>query len=193
LHFLLLVTQNYVVIIWVLAVVLLGMGGLVREWALGTSAFTLSLPVSRARLLGVRVGTGVLQAVVLALAPWVTVFFVSREAGVSVSVSQIGLYILLLTGGGMVYFAMAILVSSLIAGEYTAPATAFGIVLLAAIVFDMWLRRFNVWRLITGDFSVDRSTYLLSPHLPWTGILASLSAAVLMVLAAMIVVQKREF
>jgi hypothetical protein len=66
-------------------------------------------------------------------------------------------------------------------------------VLLAAIVFDMWLRRFNVWRLVSGDFSVDRSTYLLSPHLPWTGILASLSAAVLMVLAAMIVVQKREF
>ena len=52
---LLFVTQQFVVIIWVLAVVLLGMGGIVREKASGTSLITLSLPVSRARLLGVRV------------------------------------------------------------------------------------------------------------------------------------------
>jgi ABC-2 type transport system permease protein len=193
LHFLLAVTQNYVVIIWVLAVVLLGMGGIVREKALGTSSLTLSLPVSRARLLAVRIALGVAQSIVLAVVPWVMIFLVSRQAGVPVSITQAGIYVLLLVGGGLVYFAMAILISSLVAGEYTAPALAFGIVLLPAIVFDMWLRRFNVWRLITGDFSIDRRTYLLSTHLPWAGILASLSAAVLMLFASTIVLQKREF
>ena len=193
LHFLLLVTQNYVVIMWVLAVALLGMGGIVREKALGTSSLTLSLPVSRTRLLAVRVALGVVQSIVLAVVPWVTIFFVSRQVGVRVNITQVGIYILLLAGGGMVYFAMAILISSLVAGEYTAPALAFGVVLLAAIGFDMWLRRFNVWRLITGDFSIDRATYLLSPQLPWPGLLASLSAAALMLLAATIVLQKREF
>jgi hypothetical protein len=88
---------------------------------------------------------------------------------------------------------MAILISSSVAGEYTAPALAFGVVLLTAIVFDAWLRQFNVWRLATGDFSIDRSTYLLSTHLPWLGILASLSVGVLMLLASTIVVQRREF
>jgi len=193
LYFLLMVTQNYVVIMWVLAVVLLGMGGIVRERALGTSSLTLSLPVSRARLLGVRVGMGVLQAIALAVAPWVTVFVVSRLAGLPVFITQVGLYVLLLVGGGLVYFTMAILVSSLVTGEYTAPATAFGVVLLTAIIFDAWLRRFNVWRLVTGDFSIDRTTYLLSTHLPWLGILASLSVGVLMLLASTIVVQRREF
>jgi ABC-2 type transport system permease protein len=193
LHLVLLVTQTYIVIVWVLAVVLLGMGGIVREKALGTSSLTLSLPVSRARVLAVRIALGVVQSIVLAVVPWIIIFLVSRQAGVPVSITQAGIYVLLLVGGGLVYFAMAILISSLVSGEYTAPALAFGIVLLAAIVFDMWLRSFNVWRLITGDFSIDRTTYLLSTHVPWPGIIASLSAAILMLLAATIVLQKREF
>jgi ABC-2 type transport system permease protein len=110
-----------------------------------------------------------------------------------ISITQVGSYVLLLIGGGLVYFAMAILISSLITGEYTAPALAFGVVLLAAMLFDNWLRRFNVWRLVTGDFSIDRNTFLLSKHLPWPGILASLSAAALMLLASVMAVQRREF
>ena len=136
---------------------------------------------------------GVLQAVVLAVLPWATVFAVSWMARMPVLIAQVGLYILLLVGGGLVYFAMAVLVSSVVAGEYTAPALAFGVVLLAAIMFDAWLRRFNVCRLVTGDFSLDRNTYLLWSHLPWWGILASLFVAALMLLASAFVVQRRDF
>ncbi len=190
---LLFVNQQFLVIMWVLSVVLLGMGGIVREKAVGTSSLTLALPVSRAHLLGVRVGMGVLQASALGVVPWVAVFFLSSLAKRPILINQVFSYVLLLVGGGLVYFAMAVLVSSLVAGEYTAPALAFGVVLLGAIVFDSWLRQFNVWRLVTGDFSIDRSTYLLSAHLPWTGILASLSVAVLMLAVSIIVVQEREF
>jgi len=179
--------------VWILAVVLLGMGGLVREKALGTSSLTLTLPVSRARLMRVRIATGVFQAIVLGVVPWVTVFVISLHARMPISTTQVGSYILLLVGGGLVYFAMALLISSLVSGEYTAPALAFGVVLLAAMLFDNWLRRFNVWRLVTADFSVDRSTFLVSNHLPWLGIFASLSAAALMLLGALVAVQKREF
>jgi ABC-2 type transport system permease protein len=190
---LLFVNQQFLVIMWVLSVVLLGMGGIVREKALGTSSLTLALPVSRAHLLGVRVGMGVLQATALGIVPWVVVFLVSSLGKKPILISQVLSYVLLLIGGGLVYFALAVLVSSLVAGEYTAPALAFGIVLLGAIVFDSWLQQFNVWRLVTGDFSIDRSTYLLSAHLPWTGILASLSVAALMLTGSIIVVERREF
>ena len=193
LNFLLMVTQNYLVIMWVLAVVLLGMGGIVREKAIGTASLTLALPVSRLRILKVRVGMGVVQAIFLAVAPWITVLLVCWLAGLHVSITQVGLYVVLLLGGGLIYFAMAVLVSSLITGEYTAPAFAFGVVLLTAIGFDAWLRRFSVWRLLNGDFSMDRNTYLLSEHLPWPGILASLSVATLILMASAIVVQRREF
>jgi ABC-2 type transport system permease protein len=187
------VNQQFLVIMWVLAVVLLGMGGIVREKAIGTSSLTLALPVSRRRLLGVRIGMGVLEAIVLGVVPWVAVFFVSSLARKPISISQVGSYVLLLVGGGLVYFALAVLVSSSVSGEYTAPAIAFGIVLLAAMLFDDWLRQLNLWRLVTGDFSVDRNTYLLSEHLPWLGILASLSFGGLMLLVSNIIVQRREF
>lgn len=190
---LLFVNQQFVVIIWILAVVLLGMGGIVREKAIGTSSLTLSLPVSRARLLVVRVGMGVMQAVALAIVPWITVVVVLWLADKPIGIVQIGSYVLLLIGGGLVYFAMAVLVSSLIAGEYTAPALAIGVVLLGAIVFDAWLRSFNLWRLVTGDLSIDRSTFLLSRHLPLPGLLASLFAAALLVLASISIVQRRDF
>jgi ABC-2 type transport system permease protein len=190
---LLFVNQQFLVIMWVLSVVLLGMGGIVREKAIGTSSVTLALPVSRARLLRVRFGTGALEASVLGVVPWLAVFVVSSFARKPILITQVASYVLLLVAGGLVYFAMAVLVSSLVSGEYTAPALAFGIVLLAAMLFDAWLRQFNLWRLVTGDFSIDRSTYLLSEHLPWMGILSSLSVAVLMLLASTIVVQRREF
>jgi ABC-2 type transport system permease protein len=190
---LLFVSQQFVVIMWILAVVLLGMGGVVREKATGTSSLTLSLPVSRAHLLGVRVGVGVLEAIALGVVPWTTIFLVSSLARMPILISQVGFYLLLLLGGGLAYFAMAVLVSSLIEGEYTAPAVAFGVVLLAAIIFDAWLRPFNLWRLVTGDYYIDRNTYLLSLPFPWRGTLASVSAAALMLVASVKVIQRREF
>jgi ABC-type transport system involved in multi-copper enzyme maturation permease subunit len=190
---LLFVSQQYVVIIWVLAVVLLGMGGIVREKVTGTSSLTLSLPVSRAQLLGVRVSVGILEAIVLGIVPWSAIFVVSSLARMPIVVSQVEFYVMLLVGGGLAYFAMAVLISSLVEGEYTAPAVAFGVVLLTAIIFDAWLRPFNLWRLVTGDYYVDRRTFLLSGHFPWRGTLASVSAAVLMLLASLRVIQKREF
>ena len=143
--------------------------------------------------MSVRVGVGVLEATILGLGPWIAVFFISFFARKPISITQVASYVVLLLGGGIVYFALAVLVSSLVSGEYSAPAFAFGIVLLAAMLFDAWLRQFNVWRLVTGDLSINRSTYLLSEHLPWLGILCSMSVASLMVAASIIVVQRRQF
>lgn len=189
---LLFVSQQYIVIVWVLAVVLLGMGGIVREKATGTSSLALSLPVSRNRLLLSRVGLGFFQAIALGIVPWTTIFLISSIARMPILFSQVAFYVALLIAGGLAYFSMAILVSSLIEGEYTAPAIAFGVVLISAIVFDAWLRPFSLWRLVSGDYCIDRQTYLLS-HFPWRGTLASISAAVLMLLASMRIIQIREF
>ncbi len=190
---LLFVTQEFLVIMWVVSVVLLGMGGMLREKVLGVSTFTLALPVSRARLFGVRVAVGTLQAAALAILPWCAVFLASSLAGLPIRLSQVSSYISLLFGGGLSYFAMAILVSSSVEGEYTAPAISFGIVLLSAIAFDAWLRPFSLWRLITGDLSIDRHTYLLPSDFPWFGVFASLLAAMAMLFLAFRRIQKGDF
>jgi hypothetical protein len=64
--------------------------------------------------------------------------------------------------------------------------------LVTAIVFDAWHRPYSLWRLVSGDHSIDRHTYLLS-HFPWRGTLASMAAAVSMLLVSVRVVQRREF
>lgn len=190
---LLFVTQQFLVTMWTLAVVLLGMGGIVREKGYGSAALTLSLPVSRARLLGVRVTVGALEAITLGVVPWITVFLISLLAGMTVAITQVSRYAVLLVVGGLVYFAIAILVSTVVDGEYTAPAVAFGLVLLSAVTLDAWLRPCNLWRLMTGDFYIDRKTFLLATHIPWVALLSSLSIASAMLLASLKVIQRREF
>ena len=54
---------------WTLFAVLLGTGGLLSQASGGGALFTLSLPVSRNRLLGVRAATGLAELLVLALVP----------------------------------------------------------------------------------------------------------------------------
>jgi ABC-2 type transport system permease protein len=112
--------HQILVMMWALAVTLIMMGGLLRERATGSSAFTLALPVSRARFMLVRIGMGLAQAVVLAIVPWVAMFMIGDIFGKTHSASQAAFYLLLLLGGGLVFFAMAVLISSLISGEYTA-------------------------------------------------------------------------
>jgi ABC-type transport system involved in multi-copper enzyme maturation permease subunit len=192
-HRLLFVTQQFLAIMWVVSVVLLGMGGLIREKVHGVSTLTLSLAVSRRRLFAVRVAVGLVQASVLAVFPWCAVFLASSSAHLPIRFAQVLSYVFLLLGGGLSYFAMAILISSLVEGEYTAPAVGFGVVLLTAIAFDAWLRPYSLWRLITGDLSIDRSTYLVSPDLPWRGLLISLATAAAMLFLALQRIQKRDF
>jgi len=187
------VNQQFLVIMWILSVVLLGMGGIIREKAIGTSSLTLALPVGRMRLLTSRIGVGLLEAIALGIVPWLAVVGVMTIARKPVLVSQVTSYVVLLVAGGLVFFAMGILVSSLVGGEYTAPALAFGIVLLVAIISDAWLREYSVWRLVTGDLSINRRTYLLPQHLPWLGILTSLFFALLMMVASVYSVNRRDF
>jgi ABC-2 type transport system permease protein len=182
--------------LWLLSVILLGMGGLLRERAAGVSSFTLALPVSRAHLMGIRIATGILESLALGIVPWIAMLLVSALAGRPFFITQACFYVLLLVGGGMVYFAIAVLVSSLFEGEYTAPAVAYGVVILVGIVSGSInkLRPFlDLWRLITGDNHYNRSTHLLSGPVPWFGIVASLSVAAALLLTSVKVTQKREF
>jgi len=172
---LLFITHEYIVVLWILSVILLGMGGIVREHATGTSSLTLSLPVSRAWLLGVRMAVGVLEAIALGVVPWLTIFVVSNAGGMPVLFPQVIIYMFLLIAGGLAYFAMAILVSSLVEGEYTAPAVAFGLVFLATILFDAWLRRLTVnacldlaRRRQRRPIEVERQLMAILPRERWT-------------------------
>jgi ABC-2 type transport system permease protein len=186
--------HEILVMMWALAVTLIMMGGLLREKASGSSAFTLALPVSRTRLMMVRIGMGLAQAIVLAIAPWAAMFIVGSIFGKTHSVSQAAFYLVLLLGGGLVFFAMAVLVSSLISGEYTAPVVSLGAVVITAVALSgaRW-RRYNPWDFMNGSQYLNRQTNLLVLPVPW------LQAAIYVLLAGLLlalsvrVIRQREF
>lgn len=188
--------HTYVMGMWLLSVVLFAMGGLRREQAVGASSFTLALPVSRTRLLGIRIVVGIFQAILAAVFPWLAILFISDHAGKPFPVSQAGLYLLLLLSGGFVYFALSVLISTLIEGEYTAPAIAYGITILTVILFgntsftDPYL---NIGKFMTGGFLFSTRTYLLRPEIPWPGLIACWFAAAVLLLASIQVTNRHEF
>ena len=87
----------FLVTMWVAAVLILMMGGLLRERAVGTAPFTLSLPVSRMHLMRARILVGLLESAALAIVPWAALFLASEDASFIVGTE-------LFVDGGMAEF-----------------------------------------------------------------------------------------
>jgi len=186
--------HQILVMMWVLAVTLIMMGGLLREKATGSSTFTLALPVSRKRHMMVRICTGLIQAAMLAIIPWVAMFSVGGIFGKTHSVSQAAYYLVLLLGGGLLFFAMAVLLSSLIGGEYTAPVVSFGAVIITAVALSgAALRRYSPWGFMTGSEYLNRQTNLLSWPIPWLQTAIYIFVAGLLLAISVRVIQQQEF
>ena len=179
---------------WVMAVTLLTMGGLLREKAVGTAPFTLALPVSRTRLMGVRIAMGVIQALTLAIVPWGAMFLTALTTGKANSLGQLWFRVVLLASGGLVFFGMSLLVSSLVEGEYTAPVVSFGVMLAMTVTMgDGLLRSWSPYAFINGTEFFNRSTGLLTGPIPWAHVAINATVAALLMGISVKVVQRREF
>jgi ABC-2 type transport system permease protein len=179
---------------WVLAVTLLGMGGLLREKAIGTAPFTLALPVSRARLMAVRISVVLGEAMALAIVPWIAMFLIGSLAGKTHSIQQALFHVVLLAGGGMVFLGTALLASSLVEGEYTAPVVTFGAVLgICVVLSSSSLHVYSPMEFILGLEYLDRHTRMLTGPIPWMHIGLNVLLGVLLVALSAKSVQARDF
>jgi hypothetical protein len=153
--------------VWILSVILLMMSGLLQEQAVGTSSFTLALPVSRSRLMLVRIGMGLVQAFVLTVVPWLGMLVVSGLAGKTYPVSQVSLHVFFLLSGGAVFLALALLISSVVEGQYTAPIVSIGIsVLLINALKAEKLNPYSPWTFMMGSEYFQFRTGLFSGQIP---------------------------
>jgi ABC-2 type transport system permease protein len=187
-------THGQLVMLWVLAVSLLMMGGLLQEAAAGASDFTLALPVSRTRLMMARIGMGYAQSIVLVVLPWTIMFLIDFFSVKVNSIENAWFHVVLLAAGGTVFVAWAFLVSCVIAGPYTAPAVALGVVLIGAL----WLGdpAFNDWSpfsLLTGQAFLNRTTGALDGPVPWFRLATTIAIAAAVTWAAVKAVQRKEF
>lgn len=181
-------------VMWVLAVTLLMMGGLLREQALGSASFTLGFPVSRRRHMLVRIGMGALQASVIAILPAAAMYLIASICSAPFSVSQNLFRLVLLLTGGAVFFAIALLVSSVVPGEYTPPVVALGVLLLiSGTLGDQKTRLFSPLAFMFGTEYLNRQSSLLVGPIPWIGAALWLCLAALLTWIAVRLMDQREF
>src|SRR5258708_26136540 len=105
---------------------------------------------------------------VLVDVPWSVMLLDGGIFGKTLYLPQACFHIVLLAGGGLLFFAIALLVSSLVEGEYTAPVVSYGVVIAIAVAFsDRSLRAYSPWAFIVGAEYYDRRTALLVGPIPW--------------------------
>lgn len=156
---------------------LLGTGGVLSQPSGGAALYTMSLPVSRSRLLGVRALTGLLQWLALALVSSLLIPLFSPAIGESYSLASALVHGLCLFLAGSVFFTLALLLSTVFADVWRPLLLTLAVAVLLGIAEFMFrdLTHLSLASVMNGEawFRTDR--------LPLLGLVAcaGLSAAFL--------------
>jgi hypothetical protein len=159
---------------------LLGTGGLLSQTSGGGALFTLSLPASRARLLGVRAATGLIELLALAVIPSLAVPLFSPAVGATYGI-----------GAALVHGACAFVASTVIFGAASLLSTIFADIWRPALLVCVVAAALGIAEPFFGPYSqyslfgiMDGEMYFRAGRLPWVGLTASGAAAAAMLLAA---------
>lgn len=178
-------SHGFLQFLWIIAAVLLGLGGLLRERSAGTSAFSLSLPVRRSTHILARAGVGAIEAIALGFIPGLIVAVLSPLAGFSYPLSQSFIFGALLVTAGIVFYALGFLLSHLLGGEYAAPGVALA--LIAGFYIFTKIPQFgslNVFDAMDGKLNLVGRTFFMGSSYPLAKIVSSLAVAMALVSAS---------
>jgi hypothetical protein len=182
--------------LWLVCALVLAVGGLTQENAKGTAAFTLSFPVRRRRLAEVHLAVVAAELGILAVIPTALLPVLSPLVNNSYSpLEAVGRGLLLATGG-LVVLGLAFLLSAMNESAYIPVVVCIGILLAWGSVLEPYreglaepldFQLVDLFRLISGppDFDWDA--------LPWPGVLLSLTAALILALLAIRVIESRDY
>ena len=175
-------SHGFLQFLWIIAAVVLGLGGLLRERAAGSSAFTLAIPVSRSTHVTARALVGAAEAVVLGFIPGVIVVVLSPLAGFTYPLGQALIFGGLIVSAGMIFYCLGFFLSHLLHGEYAAPGVGLG--LIGAFWVFTKIPRFsalNVFDAMDGKLNLVGYTFFMGASYPVATIAASLTCATLFV------------
>lgn len=166
--------------------VVLGTAGLIAPSA-GT-LFTLSLPVSRIRLLRVRAAAGLAELFVIVFLPSLLIPLMSPAIGEHYEVGPALIHSVCFFIASSVFFTLALLLSTVFSEPWSplliTLAVAFALVMLDALL------RYPAYSL----YAVMRAeTYFRSGHLPWGGLLASAALTAFLFYVAAANFARRDF
>ena len=180
---------NNVPELWAIFAVLLGTGGLLAQGNRGGALFTLSLPVSRNRLIGVRAATGMSELLAMALVSSLVLPVLSPAVGQSYSVGDALVHGACLFIAGAVLFSLAMLLSTVFSDVWRPPLFVLcGATLLAfceAVFRD--LAPYSLFGTMSGEL------YFRYGEVPWLGLFASILLSATLLYAAARNIARQDF
>jgi ABC-type transport system involved in multi-copper enzyme maturation permease subunit len=187
--------------LFILLAIVVGLGGVLQERSQGTAGFTLSLPVSRWRLIAVRAATGLAQVAILALLPGLLISLLSPFVGEVFPLSRAFQFGLLWAGCGMVIFAMSFFFSVVLPGSYSpAIASVAGLLACSALAHLPMLERYPPLDLLKtmhgeqlSNIQGDASLASFAVPLPWLSLGLYALVALCLMWAAGRVMAHRDF
>lgn len=182
---------------WSFSALFLGLGGLLRERAVGTVDYTLSLPVSRTRWFLCRSLNGAVQAMAAALLPALSIPLIAALSGGDFPVGDALLLGLRMGLGGMLFYAIGLLLSTLFAGDFT--SAGIGIALIYAITIGTRvvesIKGLNLQDAIflPLHLRIDPATHLIRRPMPWSGIAFSFALCLALSACAWKITTTRDY
>lgn len=167
--------------------VLLGTGGLLTSG--GSALFTLSMPASRNRLIGVRTAAGLGELLVLALVPTLAIPLLSPSVGETYRLSDALVHGICLFIAGAAFFSFAVLLSTVFTDLWRPLLLALTVAVVLALCEQVFreLSPFGIFRVMSAE------AYFRTGHLPWLGLLASVAASAAMLYGAAVNTARRDF
>jgi hypothetical protein len=159
--------------LWTLFAVILGTGGLLSQASGGGALFTLSLPASRAALVGVRAAMGLMQLLVLAIVPSLLFPLLSPAIGQTYGLADAVVHGACLFLAGATFFSLAVLLSTVFSDVWR-PAL---IALCAAVAVGLFEQLFRSWLPSSLFHVMSAETYFRDGTVLWTGLLVSVAAS----------------
>jgi hypothetical protein len=166
---------------------LLGAGGLLAKSG-GATLFTLSLPVSRNRLIGTRAAIGLAELLAIAVVPSLVLPLLAPSIGQSYSVNDVVIHGVCMFIVGSVFFSLAALLSN----DYADMWRPVLIACIVAAVLGMLeyipaVAPYGIFQIMNGE------TYYRQAGLPWIGLLVSAGISAALLRTAAVNLAHRDF
>jgi len=166
--------------------VILGSGG---PYAQRSELFTLSLPVSRQRLVGVRAAAGLAELLVIIVVSSLVIPLFSPSVGESYSLGSALVHSLCAFVASAAFFSLAALLSTSFSDIWRplliACAVAIVLWITGEVIRD--LTPYSIFTVMNGE------KYFRSGQLPWLGLIVSSLLSVALLYAAVVNIERRDF
>ena len=164
----------------------LGSGG---PFMHGSALYTLSLPVTRRRLLAVRAATGLAELGAILFAAALVIPALSPAVGERYSVTSALVHALCLFAAAGAFFSLAVLLSTSFGDIWRPLLLTCGVAVVLAVLDEtvVSLGRFSIYAIMSGE------SYFHDGRLPWLGLGISAAIAFTLLFGASLNLARRDF